>query len=113
MLQVNSSLVITLERKGDQLMPVDVRITMRNGKEETYHIPLSLMRGSKPEGSESYAFTALPAWQWTDPKYTFEVPGTIGDLERVLLDPAQKTADIDRENDAVVLPEGGGGLVKP
>ena len=112
-LQVNSSLVITLERKGDQLMPVDARITMRNGKEETYHIPLSLMRGSKPEGSESYAFTALPAWQWTDPKYTFEVPGTIGDLERVLLDPAQKTADIDRENDAVVLPEGGGGLVKP
>ena len=112
-LQVNDSLVITLERKGDQLMPVDVRITFRDGGERTYHIPLSLMRGAKPQGSEPYAFTTLAAWQWTDPRYTFSVPGSILGLERVMLDPAQKMADSDRENDAVELPEGGGGLVKP
>ncbi|MEO8588341.1 MAG: M1 family metallopeptidase [Flavobacteriales bacterium] len=112
-LQVENSLVITLERKGEQLMPVDVRITFREGSEETYHVPLSLMRGAKPEGGESYVFTALPAWQWTDARYTFKVPGTIANLGSVMLDPSQKMADTDRENDHVIMSPDGGGIVQP
>ncbi len=112
-LEVDGQLRITLERKGEMLMPVDVAVEDRTGKLSVYHIPISLMRGAKPEGSEEWPFTTLPAWQWTDPHYTFSVPGTVAGLAAVTLDPLDRTADMDRSNDRVELPDGAGGFVRP
>lgn len=111
--QTGNGLHIGLQRKGEQLMPVDVEIRYRDGRTALLHIPLSLMRGGKPEGSEDHPFTTLPAWQWTDATYTFEVPGTIANVLSVTLDPTHRVADIDRTNDRVELPEDAGGFVKP
>ncbi|MBK7384256.1 MAG: M1 family metallopeptidase [Flavobacteriales bacterium] len=112
-LQVGEKLRITLANKGDQLMPVDLRITQRDGRTIQYHIPLSLMRGGKPAGSEANAFSTLATWQWTDPTYTFTMDGSLKDIAEITIDPLQRTADLDRENDRVELPEGAGGFVRP
>ena len=112
-LQVGEKLRITLANKGDQLMPVDLRIIHRDGRTDNYHIPLSLMRGAKPTGSEVEAFNTLATWQWTDPTYTFTIDGSLKDIVEITIDPLQRTADLDRENDRVELPSGAGGVVRP
>lgn len=112
-LQVGDSLRITLLRKREQLMPVDVALVMRDGTAIRYHVPLSLARGAKRPGSEKEPFTALRPWQWTNPSYTFTVRGDISTLAEVVLDPLRRAADMDRDNDAVELPEGARGVVRP
>ena len=112
-MEVDGRLHITLERKGEMLMPMDLQVRSRDGASAMYHIPLSLTRGPKPVGSEAGDFTVLAPWQWTDPTYTFTVPGRIVQLAAVTLDPLGRTADVDRSNDRVELPEGAGGFVRP
>jgi hypothetical protein len=112
-MEVDGQLQIVLQRKEEMLMPIDLEVITRDGTRNYYHIPVSLMRGAKPEGSEAYSFTTLPAWQWTNSAYTFTIPGKISDLLSVTLDPFERQADTDPENDRVELPEGGGGFVKP
>ncbi len=109
-LQRHDTTHITLANKGLMLMPVDVEVTLRDGRSTTYHIPLSLMLGAKPAGSEPYGFTVLPDWQWTDPTYTFALPVSLADIAVIRLDPSGRVADEDRENDTLVLPEGVQGL---
>ena len=113
LLQVGDSLRITLKREGEMLMPVDFALLLRDGREQYFHVPLSLARGSKAHGSDREAFVTLPPWQWTDPTYTFSVKGDITFVAAATLDPLQRTADKDRSNDAVVLPEGARGMMRP
>jgi len=112
-LEVDGQLQISLERKGEMLMPLDVLVEKRDGSSTAYHIPISLTRGSKPVGNDTLSFTTLLTWQWTDPTYTFTIPGPIASLAAVVLDPMQRTADIDRRNDLIELPEKSGGIVRP
>ncbi|HRH38248.1 MAG TPA: M1 family metallopeptidase, partial [Flavobacteriales bacterium] len=111
--QVNDELRITVENKGDQLMPVEMEVTFRDGKTSLYFIPLSLMRGSKSSASENHAFTTLPTWQWTDPSYSFTIPGALAQVSAITIDPHKRMADMDRENNTVILEAGTGGVVKP
>lgn len=94
-------------------MPVDVAIADRSGRQVNIHIPLSLMLGSRPEGGDVEPFNTLPAWQWTDPYYTFAIPGKLADLASVSLDPLQRQAEVDRSNDRIDLPVGAGGFTRP
>lgn len=112
-LQVGDSLRITLQRKQEQLMPVDVAVVMRDGTVSHFHVPLSLARGAKQPDGDREPLTVLRPWQWTNPSYTFTIPGDISNLAGVVLDPFRRTADMDRDNDAVDLPEGARGLVRP
>ena len=61
----------------------------------------------------SAPFTALEAWKWTDRHYAFTIPGSIMGLASVTIDPLRRTADMDRENDRVELPEGAKGFTRP
>ncbi|HQZ42365.1 MAG TPA: M1 family aminopeptidase, partial [Flavobacteriales bacterium] len=112
-LQIGNELHIGLERNDDQLMPVDLAIQLRDGSINYYHIPLSLMLGARPANSDSEAYTNLPAWQWTDNYYDLVIPGTITDVSSITLDPFQRVADIDRNNDVLKIVEGANGFLKP
>ena len=92
------STAITLSRQGGMLMPLDVEVTWRDGRKRMFHVPLSLMLGAKTAGSEPFAFTALRPWQWTDPQYTFVVPGEAWNVASVVIDPQGRLADVDRAN---------------
>ena len=112
-LEVAGELRITLERKGDMIMPVDLRVTRRDGTTQDIHIPLSLTRGARQKDADASAFTTLPAWQWTNPTYMFSLPGKVDAIVSITLDPLRRTADMDRENDRVELPQGAVGFVRP
>lgn len=112
-LEVNGELHITLERNEEMLMPIDVAIEQRDGTIAIYNVPLSLMRGTKKPGNDLYDFTVLPPWQWTDPTYSFTIPGSIAELASVTLDPLDRMADVDAGNDRIELPAGTEGFVKP
>jgi hypothetical protein len=109
----DSSTSVELERRGEQLMPVDLLVDFVDGTSQRYHIPLSLQRGHMPEDGDEGSFVVLPSWQWTDPVYTVNVPVAIHRIRGLLLDPLQRTADIDRGNDQVVMPAGTTGFVRP
>ncbi len=107
------STTIELERIGEQLMPVDVRVEKRDGSMVTYHIPLSLQRGTKATTSENFAFIAMEPWQWTDPFYAFTIPLDFAAIKSIVVDPLERLADMDRSNNAIALPEGSTGFARP
>ncbi|MBK8226401.1 MAG: M1 family metallopeptidase [Flavobacteriales bacterium] len=112
-MQAGDSIRITLHRKGEMLMPVDVMLVGRDGGQQLFHVPLSLARGAKRPDRDRAPFIQLPSWQWTDPRYTFSVKGDIASLAGITLDPFERTADRERENDAVIFPEGVRGVARP
>lgn len=112
-LGTNGATLIELERVDEQLMPVDLRVERRDGQVQHFHIPLSLERGAKGEGSENFSFATLEPWQWTDPTYVVTVPIEFSALKSVTIDPLERQADMDRSNNTVELPPGTTGFAKP
>ncbi len=110
---MNGGVQIELERKGEQLMPVDILMEMKDGRIMEFHVPLSLQRGVKAIDSEETAFTALEPWQWTDITYSFNVPVPLSEVRMVVVDPLARIADMDPSNNVVELPEGAEGFLKP
>lgn len=109
--QRNDSTFITVERKGEMLMPLDVAVTDTEGTGRLFHIPLSLMLGARADHPEPMAWTVLPAWLWTAPTYTFAVPGRMDRIAEVAVDPFDRLADKDRSNDRLRLGPGVEGVL--
>jgi hypothetical protein len=86
---------ITLERIGRMPMPIDITVTYIDGSSEDFYIPLRMMLGSKPTDA-----TIIENWAWTHPKYSFKVSK---DIKSVEIDPSQMMADIDRENNSIII----------
>lgn len=87
---------ITLKRNGRFPMPVDLRITLRDGSVLQYTIPLRIMRGSKKDSK--FDARVLEDWPWTHPEYTFTIDNSFGEVMSVELDPLMRTADKYLEN---------------
>jgi hypothetical protein len=86
-----------LERIGQMPMPLDVVVTYKDGSQENFYIPLEIMRGEKEE--KMYAQTTLMAdWGWTYPKYTFSIDRNLAEIVRIVIDPSQRMADMDIDN---------------
>ena len=76
-------------------MPIDVRLTFKDGSSQDFYIPLDLMRGEKPADSNSKNRKTLRDWTWTYPTYTFKMDKEISKVE---IDPSGFMADVDRTN---------------
>ena len=109
----NDSIEVTLTRKGEMLMPIDLLVLDRAGNTTMVHIPLSLMLGAKPTESEGFPFRSLSPWQWTDPSYSLVPPLAMDMVAAVVIDPTHRLADLHPEDNVVELPEGGQGFVRP
>jgi hypothetical protein len=89
---------ITLQKLGSMPMPLDVRVTLDNGTETWYNIPLVLMRGEKPRPAGVENYVVLPDWSWTNPKYSFTIDVPADRVESVVIDPGVHMLDDNREN---------------
>jgi hypothetical protein len=88
---------VDLERIGQMPMPVDVRVTDKDGNEMLYHIPLSIMRGEKPnEGGKS--MVVLEDWPWTHPDYSIDLAIKKRKVKSIEIDPTVRMVDINRDN---------------
>ncbi len=82
---------ITLRRHGKMPMPIDVRVTYKDGTVQDFNIPLRMMRGHKPTSA-----TVLEDWPWANPTYRFKVDK---EVKKVEIDPSKLMADIyQRDN---------------
>lgn len=89
---------ITLRRRENGVLPVDLRLRYDDGSEHFVTIPPGVMRGHKRVPA---SWTVAEPWPWTHPTYTLthESPQRIKEVQ---LDPANRMLDLDPANNRVV-----------
>ena len=98
--QLGDSTHIILERSGEMIMPVDVKIKFTDGTDHSYSIPLRIMRGHKPVMDD---MTIAESWPWTNPEYSLILPVAHQDIVSIEIDSYQQTADVNRKNNLLEL----------
>jgi len=94
--------MIRVKRVGLMPMPVDLQLTFRDGSSEMHYIPLDLMYGAKP-AEDTIKRKVYPAWKWTSETYVIESDRRIGDIVLAEIDPSQRMADTERQNNKLKL----------
>lgn len=94
--------LIRVKRVGLMPMPVDLQLTFRDGSSEIHYIPLDLMYGAKPV-EDTIKRKVYPAWKWTSETYVIESDRRIGDIVLAEIDPSQRMADTERQNNKLKL----------
>jgi hypothetical protein len=90
----------TLKRKGEAVLPHDVKLTLADGSTQWVNVPLLTMHGHKPVPDD---WVVTEPWPWVQPQKTFtvEVPAPV---ESVTLDPNERTPDLNRLNNTTDFP---------
>ena len=83
-------------------MPVDLKLTFKDSSTEMHYIPLDLMYGNKPAEDVS-SRKIYPAWKWTHETYIIESNRRLGDIVIAEIDPSQRMADTERQNNRIKL----------
>ena len=79
-------------------MPLDVLVVYNDGSQETYYVPLRMMRGEKENPYPQLERTVLPDWPWAYPSYEFVVDRPMASIKGIMIDPSQLMADVDGKN---------------
>lgn len=93
---------IILSRKGELPMPIDLVVYYTNGDKENHYIPLDLMLGSKTENEYPGSQRIIhPDWIWTNPQYEFTLEPQERKIQKIILDPSLRMADIKRKDNGL------------
>jgi hypothetical protein len=99
----NGKTEVRLRMAGYMPMPLDVVFHFRDGHSEMAYIPQYLMFGEKPVEDPLVPRIVFEAWKWTSPTYTFQINHRLTDVKTVEIDPTQRMADVDRNNNRLEL----------
>ena len=99
-----SQTTVTLERIGLMPMPVDLYVTKKDGSQVIYYLPLTIMRGEKPNETNLERIT-LADWPWTHPTNSFNIDIPLSDIAKLEIDPKGRMADVERSNNLYELDE--------
>jgi len=99
------STLISLEKLGGMIMPIDLKVGFKDGSWELINIPLRIMRGHKPQVPH---MKVAEAWPWTNPVYNLVLPIPMDQIESLEIDPVRQMADINLDNN-LLLPNVGKG----
>jgi hypothetical protein len=94
---------IRLKRIGQMPMPIDLRLTFKDGSTEMEYVPLNLMYGNKPNEDPDEKRIVHEEWDWTHPTYIVEIKQRLMDLKKIEIDPSKRMADIDQHNNVLNL----------
>jgi len=90
---------LVLHQYGTMPMPVEVVVTTKKGKKETYYIPLRIMRGEKEnDWSKDDNVSLMEDWPWTHPTYDLELDCPVDKIEKIEINPTVNFLDLDRSN---------------
>lgn len=89
---------ITLERIGRMPMPIDIFVVYSDGTQESFHIPLQMMRYVKDNPYPSKKRTVLGGWDWAYQTYEFTINKPKGAIQVLAIDPTELMADVNKEN---------------
>jgi hypothetical protein len=93
-----SKSVIVLSRKDRMMMPLDVVVTLNDGSDIMYNIPLVMMRGEKKDEGKADRYFVAEDWPWTNPTYKLKVDVPLADIKSIQIDPSNRLADVDLIN---------------
>ncbi|MDA9749588.1 M1 family metallopeptidase [Flavobacteriaceae bacterium] len=93
--------VITLERIGLMPMPLEILVRYKDGDEEFYYIPISLMRGEKSKPEYADKWIQLEDWSWAYKKYEFEIKSKMESIKSIDINPTGLLADVDTSNNII------------
>lgn len=93
--------VITIERIGLMPMPLEILVKYKDGNEEYYYIPISLMRGEKSKPEYADKWIQLEDWSWAYKKYEFEIKSKMESIKSIDINPTGLLADVDTSNNIV------------
>lgn len=102
-LEKDGATYITIERYKDMMMPIDLLVEKKDGSAEIHYIPLRLMRGTKPVEYEQFQRIIHEEWPWVYPTYTVKVNSPINQIKSVVIDPSNRMADVNRDNNILDL----------
>jgi hypothetical protein len=101
--QANGVTNVRLKDIGLIPMPIDVKITFKDGTSEWHYIPMSLMFAEKPAEAGQSPRKVYDAWRWTHPTYEISTTRKLTDIKVVEIDPSYRMADLDRKNNRLEL----------
>lgn len=94
---------IRLRNIGLVPMPLDVKVSFKDGSSEWHYIPMYLMFGEKPAEADQAPRKVYEAWKWTHPTYEIATSKKLTDIVSVEIDPSYRMADVDRKNNRLEL----------
>jgi hypothetical protein len=89
---------VTLERIGHMPMPLDIEVEFGDGTIKHYYIPMRIMWGEKENEFPDIERVVAEDWPWTSPNYELTIGASPDQIVRIEIDPTQRMADIDRDN---------------
>lgn len=101
--QEGTRIKVRLKNTGQVPMPIDLMITFKDGTKHLVHIPQYLSFGYKAMEDSSMKRTVLEPWKWTQPMYTAEVDGNLINVQLAEIDPSQRMADINRNDNRLEI----------
>jgi hypothetical protein len=98
-----NSTFVTLKRHDLMPMPIDLMVTYQDGSKEVFYIPMRIMRNAKPHDMPDVQRTIKPDWPWVNPTYTLEIDNSSSSIKRIEIDPSERMADINRDNNVIKM----------
>ncbi len=91
---------ITIEKLGTMPNAIEVLVVLKDGDHQLYHIPYfrTLQYKEKHDFVDSDKYFLLKPWYDGFPEYTFEIPVSQSEVERIVLDPWHFSADVNKKN---------------
>ena len=99
----NGTTKIRIKRIGQMPMPIDLKLTFKDGTSEMHVVPLNLMYGSKSAENINQPNIKEDAWKWTHPTYTVSINKKLTTLTKAEVDPSKRMADVERKNNLLEL----------
>jgi hypothetical protein len=94
---------IRLAKTGMMPMPIDVRITFKDGSTEWHYIPAYQMFGEKPAEPGQQNRKVYTSWRWTSPVFTIATGKRLTEITSIEIDPTYRLADINWKNNRMEL----------
>lgn len=84
-------------------MPIDVKLTFKDGSSEWHYVPAYQMFGEKPAEANQQNRKVYPSWRWTSPSYIIATGKRLTDITAIEIDPSYRLADINWKNNRMEL----------
>lgn len=96
----NGKTKVILERVGQMPMPLDILVVDKEGNQETFYIPLRMMRGEKENPYPQLPRTVMEDWAWTHPTYEMVLDMPLSNISGIVIDPSSLMADVNQANNS-------------
>ena len=84
-------------------MPLEVLVKLKDGSEEFYYIPITLMRGEKKKPDYAERWTQVEDWSWAYKKYNLEIDHELESIQSININPTGLIADSNSLNDIIIF----------